>query len=148
MTSHKKQWKVHQTDFVNGSLRQCEHYFMYTSQIPGMTQNMNLHLHSFQVPVESRNSKTSATMENLFLKAGHCSAGPSPVGRNLLSHTLTVTPSITSCAYKAQGMLSQLCFQSIRVAAFFKVKCKCRLITGLAATQSTSGIWSMLLTRL
>ena len=52
-------------------------YLICISQIPGMALNINLHPDSFQVWMEPGNSKASLTMENIILKAGHYSAGPS-----------------------------------------------------------------------
>lgn len=51
-------------------------YFTCTSQIPGMALNTHLHPDSCQVGME--NSKTSLTMGNIILKAGHYSAGQTP----------------------------------------------------------------------
>lgn len=49
-------------------------YFTCTSQIPGMALNTHMHPDSCQAGME--NSKTSLTMGNIILKAGHYSAGP------------------------------------------------------------------------
>lgn len=54
-----------------------------------MALNINLHPDSFQVWTEPGNSKTSLTMENIILKAGHYLAGqtPSQTYSNLQLHT-------------------------------------------------------------
>lgn len=73
--------RAHQEDFEDGNLKQCRHLFHLHLTNPRNCSEYEFASDSFQIWMQPGNSKTSFTMENFILKAGHFSAVPSPVGQ-------------------------------------------------------------------